>query len=366
MKVINLIWGFTLGAGIDKCYLTYAGLGEIDSSIEMKNVCIDIQNLNSHTEPLRKIGVTFIPIKNKRDLSWVKKLNHLLKQEQADIVFTHGFNGAIVMMIERLLCGNKTKLICSYHGAYHAPTPIKKLLSPIYNTLPVFIYKKYAHKVICVENISNKYLVSKGVNQSKVVTIHNGITDIKDVIPVNISSHINNISLITASRITPEKGIVYLLEALSILKQKKLSFHYYMIGEGPELENLKNRTIELQLDSYVSFIGYQHNIPQWLAACDIFVLPSLNECHSIAILEAMRAGKAIIATEGGGNGESIENNLSGLLVPAKNCNVLADALYKLISDEKLRKTLGENARKRFLYLFTEEVMQQNLIKALQS
>ena len=139
-----------------------------------------------------------------------------------------------------------------------------------------------------------------------------------------------------------------------------------MIGEGPELENLKNRTIELQLDSYVSFIGYQHNIPQWLAACDIFVLPSLNECHSIAILEAMRAGKAIIATEVGGNGESIENNLSGLLVPAKNCNVLADVLYKLISDEKLRKTLGENARKRFLHLFTEEVMQQNLIKALQS
>lgn len=51
MKVLNLIWGFTLGAGIDKCFLTYARLNEIDEMLEIRNVCINILSLNSHIEP---------------------------------------------------------------------------------------------------------------------------------------------------------------------------------------------------------------------------------------------------------------------------------------------------------------------------
>lgn len=367
MKIINLIWGFTLGAGIDKCYLTYAKLGEIDSSIEMKNVCIDIQCLNSHTEPLKEIGTTFISIKNKHDFSWVKKLNNLLKEEQADVVFTHGFNGAIMMMIERLFCGNKTKLICSYHGAYHAPTLLKKIVEPIYNSLPIFIYKHYAHRVICVENFSNNYLVKKGVPSDKVVTVHNGIRATNETGYLKLPNHIDNaVTLLTASRITEVKGLPYLLKALSLIKKRDVKFHYYMVGEGPDLEMLKKQIQVLGLTDLVSTVGFQDNVAQWMASCDVFVLPSLYEYHSIAVLEAMRAGKPIVATEVGGNGESIENNHSGLLVPSKNEKALADALYKLITDEELRKALGENARKRFLKLFTEEAMQHNLIKALKS
>ena len=367
MKIINLIWGFSLGAGIDKCYLTYAKLGEIDSSIEMKNVCIDIQSLNSHTAPLKEIGVTFISIKNKRDISWVKKLSKLLKEEQADIVFTHGFNGAIMMMVERLFCGNKTKLICSYHGLYHAPTLLKKIVEPIYNSLPIFIYNHYAHRVICVESFSNDYLVKKGVPSDKVITVHNGIKETNENGSIKVTNHTDNaVTLLTASRISEVKGLPYLLKALSMLKKRNIKFHYYMVGEGPDMEMLKKQIQVLELTDLVSMVGFQDNVAQWMASCDVFVLPSLHEYHSIAVLEAMRAGKPIVATEVGGNGESIENNHSGLLVPSKDEKALADALYKLITNEELRKSLGKNAHTRFLELFTEEVMQHNLIKALKS
>lgn len=297
----------------------------------------------------------------------MKKLNNLLKEEQADAVFTHGFNGAIMMMIERLFCGNKTKLICSYHGAYHAPTLLKKIVEPIYNSLPIFIYKHYAHRVICVENFSNNYLVKKGVPSDKVVTVHNGIRATNETGYLKLPNHIDNaVTLLTASRISEVKGLPYLLKALSLIKKRDVKFHYYMVGEGPDLEMLKKQIQVLGLTDLVSTVGFQDNVAQWMASCDVFVLPSLYEYHSIAVLEAMRAGKPIVATEVGGNGESIENNHSGLLVPSKNEKALADALYKLITDEELRKALGENARKRFLELFTEEVMQHNLIKALKS
>ena len=80
----------------------------------------------------------------------------------------------------------------------------------------------------------------------------------------------------------------------------------------------------------------------------------------------MRAGKAIVATNVGGNGESIRDGYEGYLVPAGNKNALAEALDKLIQDKEKRIWLGEMARKRFVELFTEEAMMKNLVKALRS
>lgn len=368
MKVLNLIWGFTLGAGIDKCFLTYAKLGEVDRDVEVKSVCINLMNLNSHIEPLREIGTEFIDIKSRKDFSWVGKLKSLIDREQPDVVFTHGFNGAIMVLIERILKGMKTPVVCSYHGAYHAPTLSKKIIEPIYNGLMVFVYKHIAKNVICVENVSRHYLYDMGVEKDKVVTVHNGILDITKPTPVDLLAYVSpdTPNIVTASRITDVKGLPYLLEALKLLKDKGVKFHYFMIGEGPDLESLKNQAKELGLNDEITFAGFQSNVPEWLAACDIFALPSLYEYHSIAVLEAMRAGKAIVATTVGGNGESIEHGKEGLLVPPKDPKALAAGLERLLKDKDLRTQYGASAEKRFKEEFTEEAMMRNLVKVLKS
>lgn len=156
------------------------------------------------------------------------------------------------------------------------------------------------------------------------------------------------------------------MDALAIVKERGLKFHYYMVGGGPDLNMLKGKIQALGLTDCVSTTGYQDNVADWMATCDIFALPSLHEYHSIAVLEAMRAGKPIVATRVGGNGESIEDNTSGLLVEAKSGRQLADALCRLIADEELRKRLGTNARNRFIEMFTEDAMMRNLAKALKS
>lgn len=368
MKVLNLIWGFTLGAGIDKCFMTYARLGEVDKDLEVKSVCINLLNLNSHIEPLKEIGVSFIDIKGRADFSWISRLKQTIDVEKPDVVFTHGFNGAIMMLIERLLKGVKTSVICSYHGAYHAPTKSKKLIEPIYNALMVLIYKTIAKRVICVENASRNYLQSKGVKSDKVVTVHNGIVDIAKPLSLDLTEYVKNgiPTILTVSRITEVKGLPYLLEALKIMKDKGVAFHYFMIGEGPDLEALKNQSKELGLDRMITFTGFQNNVSQWLAACDIFALPSLYEYHSIAVLEAMRAGKAIVATTVGGNGESITNNKEGILVSSKDAKAFSEGLEKMLLDPDTRSQFGELARKRFEIEFTEEVMMRNLVAALKS
>lgn len=365
MKVLNLIWGFTLGAGIDKCFLTYARLNEIDEMLEIRNVCINILSLNSHIEPLKRINADFINIKSRKDFSWVGKLADLIRVYQPDIIFTHGFNGAIVVLIERLLKKIRIKTILTYHGAYQAPTNAKKIVERLYNGLSIWAYKHVAYRTICVAEYSRQYLISKGVPASKVVTIYNGIKDsVSSCCPVKMSSSTTNI--ITASRIDKVKGLNYMLDAIRILQRKKMNFHYYMIGEGPELANLINICHEYNLDDKVSFVGFQDNVPDWLEAADIFVIPSLSENHSIAILEAMRAQRAIVATKVGGNGESITDEDQGLLIPRADSISLANALERLILDPLLREKLAIGARTRFEKEFTESAMMHNLIKVLYS
>lgn len=366
MRVINLIWGYTLGAGIDKCYMTYATLPTLDESLEVRNVCINVLSRKSHIEPLKELNVTFIEIKSPADFSWIGKLERCIEEYNADVLFTHGFNGAIMALIEKCLKRIKADVILTYHGAYHAPTKKKKLIEPIYNGLTHFIYKHISKVTICVAEYSRQYLLSKGVPENKVVTVHNGIKDIPSFATSLVRMDHGLVNIITASRIDKVKGLSYMMEAVALLKQRRLRFHYYMIGEGPELDDMKRICKGYGLEDVVSFEGFQSNVPEWLASADVFALPSLYEYHSIAILEAMRAGRAIVATTVGGNGESVKDKEHGLLVPPHDAEALADSLERLISDKSLREFLASSARKRFETEFTEEAMKRNLIKVLKS
>jgi glycosyltransferase involved in cell wall biosynthesis len=369
MKVFNLIWGFSLGAGIDKCFLTYDSLSQFDPSVEIHSVCIDLSFIKSDLGILNKRGVKLIKVKSRTDFSWVGKLYTEIIKVQPDLVFTHGFNGAIMMLIQLIFKGVKVPLVCSEHGLYFGRTRLKKLfLEPIYNGLMFYTYKHYAKRIICVDQASRKYWIDKGVDSSKIVTVHNGIEEnpIYDKIKLSDYGLSNSkMTLMTASALYEIKGLTYLLDALSIVKSKTdIPFQYAILGAGPDLDMLTNQAARLNIQENVFFMGYQENVTAWLDVSDIFLLPSLSECHSIAMLEAMRAGKGIIATNVGGNSESIRNKVDGLLVPPKKSEDLANAILQMLNDENMRLSLAKSSNERFKKMFTETSMFKNLITAL--
>jgi len=366
MKVFNIIWGYSTG-GIGKCFLTYAALADVNTNIKVKSVCIDIQNREYDRSSLHKIGATLISIKHSFDISWISKLAKVIKEEKPDVIFCHGFNGPVVVKIVKLFYGIKIPMICSYHGLYHAPTKTKKIIAPIYNKVQTLLYKYSAHRVILVENYSKKYLIDKGISSAKLITVYNGIsTNVDGNKKINLPNKPkNSISIGLASRMDSVKGIEYLIEAIPmIVKKTTLPFKVYLVGDGPEYDTLLEKVKQYSIEHLVEFIGYQSNIPEWLNAFDIFALPSLFEYHSIALLEAMRAGKAIVSTDVGGNTESIRDGLDGLIVPSKNVGELASAIVKMMESKELRITMGKSARERFLSEFTEEIMKNNLVEAL--
>jgi len=148
--------------------------------------------------------------------------------------------------------------------------------------------------------------------------------------------------VLTPARLDAQKGHGTLLEAIAEVPEAM----FVLAGEGPERGALEARAAELGVADRVSFLGRREDVPQLLAACDVFALPSLYEGSSLAVLEAMAAGIAVVSSAIGGTEELIEDGRSGLLVAPGNAAGLAAALRKVLGDPALRQELAARARER--------------------
>lgn len=157
----------------------------------------------------------------------------------------------------------------------------------------------------------------------------------------------------TIANFYPTKGLNIFIEAIKILttNYQLPTTNYIIIGDGPERQNLESRIKNLELENKIFLSGRIANAYKYLKAFDIFVLPSVKEGFSWAVLEAMSAKLPIVATTVGANPELIEDGKNGLIVPPANPQALADAIAKLISDESLHRELGIQAHQTILHKF---------------
>lgn len=156
---------------------------------------------------------------------------------------------------------------------------------------------------------------------------------------------VETLYVVTAGRLIKQKGHAYLIDAVKIMNEKGLSnFKVLIFGQGVMESELKNKIISLGLESQIKIMGLS-TMDKILAISDIFVLPSLWEGLSIALLQAMDSGSPIVATDISGSREAIVDGVSGLLVEPGNLEKLATALISLIKDDQLRDKLGVGAKK---------------------
>jgi glycosyltransferase involved in cell wall biosynthesis len=166
--------------------------------------------------------------------------------------------------------------------------------------------------------------------------------------------------ILSVARLIEQKGLIYLLKACKILRDREYSFTCEIIGgpESPLFMNyyvaLKKLHRKLHLEDCVFFLGTQRfeQVLVKYREADIFILPSViaedgsRDITPNVLIEAMAMKLPVISTTVTGIPEIVENEVSGILVPPNDENALADAIIKLINDSNLRKQLGESARKR--------------------
>jgi glycosyltransferase involved in cell wall biosynthesis len=161
------------------------------------------------------------------------------------------------------------------------------------------------------------------------------------------------------ARLEPRKGQRYLIEAAAQVPEATFVF----IGDGPDRAALEAQARAQGVADRVLFLGYREDIPDVLACCNLLVLPSFAEGMPLSILEAMAAGKPVIASAIGGTDEAVVHGETGLLVPPAKPSALAKAIQTVLSDPDLARRLGAAGRERAYQKFSAETMVGNVSRA---
>jgi glycosyltransferase involved in cell wall biosynthesis len=148
----------------------------------------------------------------------------------------------------------------------------------------------------------------------------------------------------TVGRLNEAKQQHLLLRALRVLLDRGVPAALVVAGDGPLRAELDDLTRELALSSHVRLLGARSDVPELLAAMDVFVLPSRTEGWSLALVEASVAGLPIVASRVGGNPEIVRDGATGLLVPPAHLDALAEAMAALAGDAGRRDAFGRAAR----------------------
>jgi glycosyltransferase involved in cell wall biosynthesis len=216
-----------------------------------------------------------------------------------------------------------------------------------------------------------------GLPESKLFQIHSGV-DSREFSPPTIEEKValrgklglnsEDVIILFVGRIDERKGPHRLLAAFREIvprhPQAKLLIVGPAIRRAPSLpEALYDRAAAWGLSKYVQIVGQVSNVHEYMRAADIFALPTIQEGFSVAILEAMSSGLAIVTSDIPEIALSqVQHAVEGLLVPTSDTTRLAQALMKLISDSALRARLGEAARRRVLKEFTLDIIGDQYVR----
>lgn len=152
--------------------------------------------------------------------------------------------------------------------------------------------------------------------------------------------------LVSVGNLYPVKGHAYLIDAMSLLGSRHPNVHLAIGGRGDLAEALMARARDQGLANRVHLLGLRSDVAAILAAADLFVLPSLSEGLPLALLEAMFAGRPIIASDVGEIGRTLGHGEAGVLVEPANAVALAAAIDDLLSNPARAREFGEHAARR--------------------
>jgi glycosyltransferase involved in cell wall biosynthesis len=294
------------------------------------------------------------------DLTAIKRLAGILRRLKPDLLHAHSSKAGAIGRMARLSRPG-TPLVYTPHGYAFAGwfsssrerlayREIERALAPL------------ASRVVCVCEAEARLSASLGF-KSRTRVVHNGI-DVGEPGPadprmVELGRAGPVICVLTQLR--PGKGIETLIDATPALLAHHRNLQVAIWGDGPERGSLLARAREAGVADAIHFLGLSAEPLAALRGADVFVHPSLAEAFPYAILEAMAAGTAIVASDVGGVGEALVDGESGLLVPAGSVPPLGQALIGLLDDPTRRAAMGSSARVRVERLFTREAMIDRLL-----
>lgn len=230
----------------------------------------------------------------------------------------------------------------------HPPSSFPRLLYGFYETSAIHAYEHASH-VVAVSRALADRANEFGRDQAQTTVIPNGIEEADVALGANRWLAKNRGSacrLLCVGRLSPEKSVRTLLEAIAALKEDSVLLE--VVGDGPEMATLIRQAAALGLTEKVRFRGAlpRRELGKFYQDADVIVLPSLSEAQPLVTLEAAIAGRPIVASNVGGVPDVVKHNITGLLVPPGNPGELSKAISRLANSPDERSRFGQAARAR--------------------
>ena len=274
-------------------------------------------------------------------LKLLTSIRQIIKKNDITIVHTHHRMAAFYIRLLKLV---HPKLI----HVYTAHNVFK-------DKLPLYGFALKNAKSVAVGEAVNKNL-KEGVGITDSRVIYNGVVLKETDEQVDEIISYDGIKLGCIARLSEQKGLTYLLDAMSLLTIKDIRL--FIVGEGELREELENKVKELNLQDSVTFLGYRKDIVECINSFDFCVLPSVFEGFGLVAIEAFMNSKTLVATDIPGLNEVVTNK-NGVLVPAKDPAALASAIDKLATDATLRQELASQAKKDYENRFSYPMFLEN-------
>ena len=274
-------------------------------------------------------------------LKLLTSIRQIIKKNEITIVHTHHRMAAFYIRLLKLFNSRLTHV-------YTAHNVFK-------DKLPLYGFALKNAKSVAVGEAVNKNLKEDvGITDSRV--IYNGVVlkETDDQVDEIISY--GGIKLGCIARLSEQKGLTYLIEAMSLLTVKDIRL--FIVGDGELRNELENKVKELDLQDSVTFLGYRKDIAECINSFDFCVLPSVFEGFGLVAIEAFMNSKTLVATDIPGLNEVVTNE-NGILVPVKDPIALAGAIDKLATDVALRNSLAFQAKKTYDEKFSYPMFLEN-------
>lgn len=297
-----------------------------------------------------------------RFVSSLWKLSLFLRRERVDLINAHGYRDHLLSLYAGKIAGVKI-LVRTKHN--HKP-----LKGGFFSR---FIYGELTDRVVAISNHTRDVMVESGLQPEHVNTIYTAI-DLKHFSPrrkneklleeFNITT--DNPIIGTVARLSDRKGIQFLIDAVKILTDDGRQVTCFIVGGGGsrsqnKIDLLKHRAASLHISQCFIFTGLRADIHEILSLFDVFILPSLAEGLGRSLVEAMAAGKPVVASKVGGIPEAVEDGKTGILVPPADATALAKAIAFLFDNPKSAEEMGYAGRKRAERMFDEEKMIDSIV-----
>ncbi len=300
------------------------------------------------------IETYILRITGKLDLRWLRMFYRLARQQDVKLIHAHEFGANTYGALAARILG--IPLVATVHGRhYYADRASRRLAYRIVSRI--------ATMVAVSEDVKRFLVKVTGAAERRIRVVYNGIGKLASLPADEVCQRRLALGLTGEDRVVGVvgslygvKGHRYLLEAAPQILEACPSATFLIVGCGELEAELRAQAKRLGLDGRVRFLGFREDVGELLSLFDVFALPSLSEGLSIALLEAMAAGKPVVATNVGGNPELIIDCETGLLVPAGDVRKLAAAIGKLLKDPAEARRLGENGMNRAKRCFGLESM----------